>query len=229
MANVFLIVGDTGTGKSTSIEALNPKETYIVNCANKPLPFQGSTELYKAGTNLTESDVAGSILPVLEAINTQAPHIKNLIIDDSGFIMTELYFRKSSEKGYDKFTEIAKAYQSILSKCKSMRADLNVAIMMHEEDMVSNGIIVGKKGKTVGKMVDDQYNPLSVVTVALFTDVSFDKEGNPQYNFITNRCLRSGVVIPAKSPKGMFASLQMPNDLSKVFTQAREFYSKKPA
>ena len=54
---------------------------------------------------------------------------------------------------------------------------------MHEEDSVSNGIIVGKKGKTVGKLVDDQYNPLSVVTVALFTDVSFDKDGKAIWSF----------------------------------------------
>lgn len=227
MANVVLVVGDTGTGKSTSTQSLEPKETYMINCANKPLPFKGSGEMYKAGTNLSEVDSAAAILPILEAVNTQAPHIKNLIIDDSGFIMTELYFRKSAEKGYDKFTEIAKAYQSVLSKCKSMRADLNVAIMMHEEEMVSNGIIVGKKGKTVGKLVDDQYNPLSVVSVALFTDVSFDKEGNPQYNFITNRCLRTGVIIPAKSPRGMFDKLQIPNDLALVFRTAREYYSGK--
>jgi septin family protein len=226
MANVILVVGDTGTGKSTAIQTLDSKETYIINCANKPLPFKGSGEIYKAGSNLSEIDSSTSILSVLETINTNAAaaHIKNLIIDDSGFIMSEIYFRKSAEKGYDKFTEIAKAYQSVLSKCKSMRANLNVAIMMHDEDMVSNGIIVGKKGKTVGKLVDDQYNPLSVVTIALFTEVSFDREGKPQYNFITNRCLRTGVIIPAKSPQGMFNSLQVPNDLSAVFKDAREFY-----
>lgn len=224
MANVVLIVGDTGTGKSTSMKSLDPKETYMINCANKPLPFKGSGEMYKTNVNLSEIDSSVAIVGVLNDIITKAPHIKNIVIDDSGFIMTEIYFRKSTEKGYDKFTEIAKAYQSVLSKCKSMRADLNVAIMMHDEDQVSNGIIVGKKGKTVGKMVDDQYNPLSVVTVALFTDVSFDKEGKTQYRFITNRCKKDGIVIPAKSPEGMFETLQIPNDLKLVFQKTREFY-----
>jgi hypothetical protein len=139
--------------------------------------------------------------------------------------MTELFFKKSSDKGYEKFTEIAKAFQSILSTAKSLRDDLNIAIIMHEDDLVSNGIIVGKKAKTVGKLVDDQYNPLSVVTVALFTDVSYDKEGNPVYSFITNRCLRQGVEIPAKSPEGMFAERLIPNDLNLVFKTAREYYS----
>lgn len=99
MANVQLIVGDTGTGKSTSVETLDPKETFLINCANKPLPFKGSSELYKVGVNLFQSDSSASILPVLDAIDKN-PVIKNLIIDDSGFVMTELYFRKSAEKGY---------------------------------------------------------------------------------------------------------------------------------
>ena len=180
--------------------------------------------MYKPNVGEYELDTANSINVLLKEVNTKAPHIKNIVIDDSGFIMTELFFSKAEEKGYEKFTQIAKAYQSVLSTCKSLRGDLNVAIMMHEEDSVSNGIIVGKKGKTVGKLVDDQYNPLSVVTVALFTDVSFDKDGKPNYTFVTNRCLKSGVVIPAKSPQGMFDSLQIPNDLSVVFNSAREFY-----
>ncbi|RUP42203.1 MAG: hypothetical protein EKK63_02580 [Acinetobacter sp.] len=225
MANVVLITGNTGTGKSRSLKDLNPKETYLINCANKPLPFVGSGNLYQSGVNMIVSNESGFIVSAIKQVSEKAPHIKNLIIDDSGFIMTELFFKKASEKGYEKFTEIAKAFQSILSTAKSLRDDLNIAIIMHEDDLVSNGIIVGKKAKTVGKLVDDQYNPLSVVTVALFTDVSYDKEGNPIYSFITNRCLRQGIEIPAKSPEGMFPDRLIPNNLSLVFKTAREYYS----
>lgn len=226
MANVILITGNTGTGKSRSLLGLNPKETYLINCANKPLPFVGSSAMYQAGVNMAVSHESSYIVAAMKQISEKAPHVKRLIIDDSGFIMTELFFKKSSEKGYEKFTEIAKAFQSVLSTAKSLRDDLDVAFIMHEEDLVSNGIIVGKKSKTVGKLVDDQYNPLSVVTIALFTDVSYDKEGNPIYSFITNRCLRQGIEIPAKSPEGMFPEKLIPNDLNQVFLTAREYYSK---
>ena len=222
MANIVLIVGDQGTGKSASVESLDPKETFIVNCSNKPLPFGGSGGQYKVGVNLFVSDSSVAILPVLDAVDKNSA-IKNLVIDDSVFIMSEIYFKRASETGFGKFTAIAQAYQSILSKCKSMRPDLNVAVMMHEENEVSNGIIVGKKGRTVGKLVDDQYNPLSVVSIALFTAVTFNKDGIPEYNFITNRCMVSGVVIPAKSPKGMF-DLKVPNNLDVVFKAARTYY-----
>lgn len=226
MANLVLIVGPQGSGKTTSFEKLNPKETYLINCANKPLPFEGSGEFYQEGTNLANTHDSPTIVSALDLIdkNPNLQHIKNVLIDDSGFVMTEKYFEKVDEKGYDKFTFIAKQYQSILSKCKSMRPDLNIAVVMHDEAVISNGIIVERKGKTVGKMVDDQYDPLSLVAMALFTDVIFDKDGVPQYNFITNRCMKAGVVIPAKTPKGMFKDLRIPNDISAVFARAREYY-----
>lgn len=228
MANLILIVGDTSTGKSTSMETLNPEETVIINCGFKPLPFADSGEKYKVGVNLFNVDTSAAVVKILQQVNGPTPAgrlpVKNVVIDDSNFIMSEVYFRRSEETGYGKFTSIAKDYQAVLSQCKSMRNDLNIAVMMHEEDLVSNGIIVGKKGKTVGKLVDDQYNPLSVVTVCLFTSVSFGKDGVPVYQFITNRCQKAGVVIPAKSPKGMFPELGIPNDLNVAFQAARNFY-----
>lgn len=224
MANVILLVGESGSGKSTSVKNLDPKETYLINGAGKPLPFKGSEDMYKVGTNLTQTSLSGEIVGVLDAIEKSAPHIKNVIIDDSGFVMTDLYFEKSAEIGYGKFTVIAKAYQSILAKAKSMRKDLNICIMMHEENEVSGQVVIGKKHKTVGRLLDDQYNPLSVVTIALFTCINYDKDGLPTYTFITNRCRKDGITIPAKSPEGMFDELQIPNDLKVVFAKAREYY-----
>jgi hypothetical protein len=226
MAKIVAIVGDTGTGKSTSLETLNPKETFVINCANKPLPFKGSSSQYSlANKNMISMTTSKAILAIMEEINTKQPHIKNLIIDDSGFVMTELFFLKAMETGFSKFTEIARAYQGILVAAKNMRADLNVAFMLHEEDETSNSIKVKKKPKTVGKLVDDQYSPLSVVSIALFTNVSYDKDGNASYNFITNRTMINGVEIPAKSPRGMFSSFLIPNDLAMVFKAADEYYA----
>jgi len=153
MANVVMVVGESGTGKSTSLSNLDPKETYIINCAGKPLPFKGSSAAYSvANKNKYESVDSATIIGILDQID-KAPHIKNVIIDDANFVMTDMYFEKVQETGYGKFTQIAKAFQSILAKAKVMRNDLNVAIMMHEENEVSNSIVIAKKIKTVGKMV----------------------------------------------------------------------------
>ena len=46
MAELCAIVGNSGTGKSTSIRTLDPKSTFIINVARKPLPFRGAKKNY---------------------------------------------------------------------------------------------------------------------------------------------------------------------------------------
>lgn len=226
MANLFMLVGDTGTGKSTSIATLNPKETFIVNCANKQLPFKGSEKTYNSeAKNIFYTPNAATILSALSKINDEKKEIKNVIIDDAGFIMTELYFAKVNETGFSKFTEIAKQFQSILSYCKSLRSNLNVVIVMHEEDEMSNSIKVKKKPKTIGNLLDSQYSPLSIVSIALFSTVIYSTDGNASYKFITNRTIHNGIEVPAKSPQGMFPDLLIDNDLNYVFNKASEYYN----
>ena len=85
--------------------------------------------------------------------------------------------------------------------------------------------MVGKKIKTIGAMLEDKYNPLAIVSVALFTDVSFDKEGKAEYSFITNRTNINNLLIPAKTPDGMFETLRVPNDLKLVIDKMNEYYN----
>ena len=96
--------------------------------------------------------------------------------------------------------------------------------MLHDDDKTSDGFIVEKKPKLVGKMIEDQYNPLEVVTCTLYSEVEFNEKDEPEYGFITQRTKRNNVIIPSKSPQGMFPNLKMPNDLALVFKQAKEYY-----
>lgn len=57
MANIIGVVGDSGTGKSTSISTLDPKTTYLINVLRKDLPFKGSRTLYSLeNKNLAETE-----------------------------------------------------------------------------------------------------------------------------------------------------------------------------
>ena len=94
------IVGATGTGKSTSIKHLNSKETYIINVAKKELPFKGSEKLYNNELkNYKEIDDANEITRLLKNISEKAPHIKNIIIEDSNYIMGFAIVSKATEVG----------------------------------------------------------------------------------------------------------------------------------
>lgn len=226
MAKIVLVIGDTGTGKSTSIKSLNPKETFILNTLNKDLPFKEYKKHYnKENKNIHSTQDYKNVIATLKAIPTSKPEVKNIVIDDIGFVITKEFFQRALEKGYEKFSEMGLHMQQILETAMLLPEDIYVFVMFHSDDEISDRIKVGKKVKLIGMMLEDKYNPLAIVSISLFTNVTFDDNDKPTYNFITNRTNINGQVIPAKSPEGMFEELMIPNDLDYVKKKIEEYYN----
>ena len=227
MSNLVCILGPTGSGKSTSIKGLDPKETLILalKSVDKPLPFKGSRKLYcKENNNYFTLNSYSEILTYMESASNRLTNVKNIIIEDATYIMRTEFFDRSMEKGYDKFTEIADHFRKIIAKGTSLRADLNVFLFLHTDTENSDGRVLRYKVATVGKLLDAQYNPLESVTTTLVALPQYDENGTPKYGFYTNRCLVDGIEVPAKSPDGMFTDLFIPNDLSIVVKAMNEYY-----
>jgi hypothetical protein len=225
MANCVVILGATGTGKSTSIKGLDPKETVVFNILKKRLPFKGSLGMYNTeNKNLFEVSEYQKIIQYLQSISTKATYVKNVVLDDSTFIMRKEYFDRAKENGFGKFIDLALHFQNIIEACESLRSDLNVFFILHSEPIVSDNTIVDYKVATVGKLLDTQYNILEVVPIVLFSTVKFN-EGKPVYGFYTNKTIDRGSLIPAKSPEGMFEEEFIPNDLSIVVKAMNEYWS----
>lgn len=225
MANCIIVLGATGSGKSTSLKGLDPHSTVVFNTLRKRLPFKGSNGMYNAeNKNLFEVDNFIKCIELLNNINSKAPHVKNIVIDDAIYYMRKEFFDRAKDKGYDKFTDIAMHFQNIIETCEMMRPDLNVFFLMHSEPIFSDNIITGYKVATVGKLLDDKYNPLEVVPMVLFSNVQF-KENKPQYGFFTHATMDKGAVIPAKSPEGMFEEDFIANDLSVVVKAMDAYYN----
>lgn len=225
MANNVILLGKTGTGKSTSIKGLNEKETVIINVLGKKLPFKGSNSLYnRDNKNAFQIDEYTSLISILNSIDKNATHVKNIVIDDFAYIMRKEYFKRSKETGYGKYTDLATHTQQIINTCENMRDNINVFFVYHSEDVVSDGSIVEFKVATIGKLLDTQYNPLEVVPMVLYSSVNFDDEGKASYGFFTHRCVENGITIPAKTPDGMFEDDFIPNDLGLVVKAMNEYY-----
>ena len=216
------IVGQTGTGKSTSIKHLNPKETYIINVAKKELPFKGAEKLYNAeAKNYKEVDDANEITRLLRTISDKAPHIKNIIIEDSNYIMGFNMLARATEVGFTKFTIMAKDMVELFREARRLRDDLKVFYFTHPETIDDGGEIIGYKIKTAGKLIDNQIVLEGLLTVCLYTYVEESKDGSATYNFVTNRYKK----YPAKSPDGMFAEIKIPNNLQEVVNAIDEYYN----
>jgi len=216
------IVGATGTGKSTSVKHLNPKETYIINVAKKELPFKGAEKLYNLeAKNYKEVDDANEITRLLKTISDKAPHIKNIIIEDSNYIMGFNMLARATEVGFTKFTIMAKDMVELFREARRLRDDLKVFYFTHPETIEDGGEIVGYKIKTAGKLIDNQIVLEGLLTVCLYTHVEESKDGTATYNFVTNRFKK----YPAKSPDGMFADIRIPNNLQQVVNSIDEYYN----
>jgi hypothetical protein len=215
------VVGQTGTGKSTSIKHLNPAETYIINVAKKELPFKGAEKLYNAELkNYKEVDDANEISRLLKNISEKAPHIKNIVIEDCNYIMGFNIISKATEVGFTKFTLMARDMVELFREARKLRDDIKVFYFTHPETIEDGGEIIGYKIKTAGKMIDNQILLEGLLTMCLYTFVEDNKDGSASYNFLTNRFRK----FPAKTPDGMFADVKIPNNLQLVADTIDAYY-----
>ena len=216
------IVGQTGTGKSTSIKHLDSKETYIINVAKKELPFKGAEKMYNTeNKNYKEVDDINDVTRLLLTLSEKAPQIKNIIIEDSNYMMSFRMAEKATEVGFTKFTILMRDMVDLFKTARKLRDDIKVFYFSHPETIEDGGEIVGYKIKTSGKALDNQIALEGLFTICLYTYVEESKDGAANYYFLTNRFKK----FPAKSPSGMFEDLKIPNDLNLVCKKVDEYYS----
>ncbi len=227
MATSILIIGESGSGKSTAGRNLDPKETFWINVANKPLPFKGWKGKYplfdsknKEG-HISSVDKPHQILNVLQYINDSREDIKNIIIDDWQYMSAFEFFDRADERGYDKFTDIGKWLTAVAKKPIEMRDDIKVFFLTHAEEAYDQTGKRKTKAKTIGKMVDEKLTLEGLFSIVLFAKVKRTDDGTLDYVFETvnngnNTC---------KTPMGMFETETIPNDLNLV-KEAIENYEK---
>ena len=218
MASTTLILGESGTGKSTSIRSLNPSETFIIAVLDKPLPFRGAKKSYRSKVidempvNYFSSDNYAKIISAINKINTERLDIINIVIDDWQYVMANEYMRRARETGFGKFTEISQHAWDIINALISCRENVNCFVLCHS-DKDSEG---KAKCKTIGKMLDEK-----ITIEGMFTTVMHSLIIDSKYQFAT----QGDSTIIAKSPQGMFEDKYIPNDLAYVKSKIESYYN----
>jgi hypothetical protein len=227
MSDLIAIAGGSGSGKTTSLRNLNPTETFIVSITGKPLPFKGFkknyTPLRKESNgyigNFYKSKNADDVVKIFKLVSMTMPNIKQIIIDDSNYLMSFEVMERANEKGWDKSTQIAKHYYDMLDAALNLREDLKVVILSHIENL-GDTLNPQWKLKTAGKMLDTQLNVDGLFTYILYTNIVAGEDGKPSYSFRTNTLDGSDT---CKTPMGCFEEMYIDNDLQLVLNKIDKY------
>lgn len=213
MSNIILILGTSGSGKSTSTRNLPSEETFYINVLDKPLPFRGYKKKYNEGNkNYYATDDYAKIIAFIRAVNERRPEIKNIVIDDFNFVLSNEYMRRARENGFTKFTEMGIHTFDIVEELKKLREDLFCFIMSHTE-ADHEGVI---KPQSVGKMV-----PNKVSIEGRITTVFHARVIGGEFKFLT----QFDGLYSAKTPMGLFSDLYIDNDLQYVKEQMHAYFN----
>ena len=214
MAERILILAKSGSGKTTSLENFNPEDVMVIQPRKKRLPFShtgwdkwnkdtGKGSIFQINT----FDGVKAVLAKMEEVGK-----KVVIIDDFVYIMAQRVMNDIDIKGFDKWTELAAAFNDLTNFIEDMDEDMRVYILTHT-DTDENGAI---KMKTAGKLIDNLLTPEGMFTIVF----GMTKNDSGSF-FITN----GSSMDPYKSPKGMFKDKQIPNDLKEVDDRICEFWN----
>ena len=218
MAEIVMIMGESGSGKSASLRSFQPGEVCVLNVAGKRLPFKN-----QFGKNTVNNAQYSTIVQAVRSGN-----FKRYVVDDSQYLMAFEAFAKAKEAGYGKFTDMALNFYNMLMACKhatvwkknpdgtvtdtKQPTDDVIVYFLHHIDRDENGTV---KPKTQGRMLDEKLN-----LAGLFTTVLLAETDGKEHWFST----QSDGASVVKTPMGMFDDPKIPNDLRLGDNVIRAYY-----
>lgn len=199
MAVLVMIYGQSGTGKSTSLRNFTNDEVAVINVSGKPLPFRSKLTTYDTDSYAKISSALGKI------------ERKSIVIDDATYLMVNEFMRTAKVAGYQKYTDMAVNFNSLVAQASQLANDKIVYFLGHS-DLKDDGT---EHFKTIGKMLDNYVTLEGKFTIVLKTVVQDGK-----YYFATHNSGQDTV----KSPLGMFVDNYVDNDLKAVDAIIRDYY-----
>ena len=234
-AEVVIIAGDYGSGKSFSTINMPEEESFLVSVTGKPLPYVGwknkwRTQTLNKGTekelkqNMYVSMDPQLIVDVLIKIHNARPHVKYFIIDDTTYTMASEFMKRRKEKSYEKWTDLSWQIWSLLREpMENFRDGTIVFFMWHTEEVETSdelGSSIKRRCKTLGRSLNKNVGIEGLCRMVLFTHVEpTTPDPRERYFFATQN---TGDTT-AKSPYQMFGKTLIPNDLAYVAKRIEEY------
>lgn len=213
MSKVICVMGESGSGKTTSCRNLDPKQTYYIDCDRKGLSWKGWREQYnKEAKNYMATNDAVKIRALLDAINAKCPNIHFVVIDTLNGIMVGDEMRRRKEKGYDKWSDLAFSVWDLVDGVYDYRDDLTIIYTAHSQTETDDSGYTFTRIKTNGKKLE------KISLESKFTTVLWAKVVNGKYIFETHANNST-----CKTPMGAFSEDTIENDMLKVIDALKDY------
>ena len=213
MSKVICIAGESGSGKTTSMRNLDPKTTFYIDADKKGLSWKGWKSQYnEANKNYKCTDDANVVRMFIKKVAEKCPQIKVIVVDTINGLMIADEMRRSKEKGYDKWVDLAACIWDLVCEAYEYRDDLTIVFTAHTQTDHDEAGYMFTRIKTSGKKLD------KICLESKFTTVLLSKCVDGKYKFETQANNST-----AKSPLGAFAEAEIDNDIVEVIKALEEF------
>ena len=216
MAIPVLIIGRSGSGKTYSLKGFNDftDSIGVISVEKARLPFKSSIKVaripkYEYSPSIqTAAQISQARYSFVERAIKSAK-CKTIVIDDSQYLLADEFFDRAKENGYQKFTDIALNFRNLIHNINNMGEDDKIVYFLHHSEDDGAG---REKVKTIGKMLDEKLTVEGCFDVVIYCrDQRFYTQGDG--------------ISSAKTPEGMFDSVEIPNDLKFVDDRIREYWN----
>lgn len=220
MARLICVMGESGSGKTTSLRNLDPAKTIIFDADKKGLSWRGWRSQYGAvQANYIATDVPGAVQNYLRTVNDSERyrHITTAVIDTVNGLMVADEYRHRTEKGYDKWNDLAWSVYGLIDYALTMRGNLTVVFLAHSQTERDDTGALFTRVKTSGRKLD------KIVLESKFSTVLLAKNDGGAYVFETSSPLST-----CKTPVGLYEQKTIPNDIAQVIRDLQEYEGQPP-
>ena len=214
MSKAICVMGESGSGKTTSMRTLDPDSTYYIDCDGKGLAWKGWRQQYnQERKNFASSRDISKINDLLNNLSRSRPDVKTIVIDTLNTCMVDYEVQSMKENGFGKWIDLTQFVWNTCSNAGKLREDLTVVIVMHSETIRDDLGYNFTRIKTNGRKLE------KVILESLFSTVLLAKRTDDGRYILETQAKNS----TAKSPMGAFETFEIDNDMKAVLDALSEY------